>query len=79
MSVIKSPKSMLTRGRLVNIQGGSRLQPALVLDMETRGKLTTYNEIKKRKIFAINEPRKVIHKLYSLKSRQPKLEMRHVG
>lgn len=79
MSVIASPKSLATRGRLIQIEGGSNLIPAILLDADTRGILqaTADNDI--RKVYAINQNRVATFKLRNLRIDQPKLEIRYVG
>lgn len=71
MSVISSPKSLATRGRLIEIEGGSSLQPAIMLEATTRGRLNAKFIGRNRKVISIADPRTA--KTFNI------LEMRHVG
>ena len=79
MPTIISPKSIATRGRLINIQTGRTLQPAIMLEAKTKNRRDVTAQKSSRSIYAINEKRSLSVKLYSLRNLQPKLEMRYVG
>lgn len=79
MSVIASPKSLATRGRLIQIEGGSNLIPAILLDADTRGILQANADNDIRKVYPINQNRMAVIKVRNSRIDQPKLEMRYVG
>lgn len=71
MCPISSPKSIATRGRLISIEGGSNLQPALVLEAKTRGKLVAKYSGNQRNVIHLSEPLEA--------KTLNRLEMKHVG
>ena len=79
MSVIASPKSLATRGRLIQIEGGSNLIPAILLEADTRGILAANSGKSERTIHSINESRKMQIGLYKVNLNSEKREMRYVG
>jgi hypothetical protein len=65
MSAINSPISVLTRGRIVNIERGNALTPALLLKARTRGKLRTENLAKRTTMHNLQPARamKILNRL----------------